>query len=212
MIRTSYHQGWPHRPDHDLETFPGPQHFRLSPTSAAGNSSFQHFPPLDATVSPVPMSVTSESAIGPRRMDFDQPWDDDDDPDDDPRRNRTPIQIPNRRADIFDISTPTATHQVPPSPVQPPLPPPSSIPHPIPLAPMQPALPPNPFTIGTSSQLPVKHIPRSQVTRPFALPKVPVIHPPRPLANRPQKYIESSSPWKADRHDREIRDRPPRLF
>ena len=155
--------------------------------------------------------MSATSSIGPRRMDFDQPWDDDDDPDDDPRRNSTPIQIPNRRADIFDISTPMATHQVPPSPVQPPLPPPPSIPHPIPLTPVQPASPPNPFTIGTSSQLPVKHISRPQVSRPFALPKATVIRPPRPYVG-PQKYLESPSPWKDDKHDREIRDRPHRLF
>ena len=48
------------------------------------------------------------------------------------------------------------------------------------------------------------------MSRPFALPKATVIRPPRPFVG-PQKYLESPSPWKVDNHDREIRDRPPRL-
>ena len=132
-------------------------------------------------------------------MDFDQPWDDDDD-DEDPRRDRTPIQLP-KRADIFDISTPVAI---------PPLPPPPSIPHPVPLTPMQPVFPQNPFSLGTTSQLPLKHITRPPVTRPFALPQtLKVIRPPRPRVG-PEKHLETSSPWSKETHDRERRDRPPR--
>ena len=56
-LEKHFEQGWPHGPDHDLETFPGPQIFRLSPQSATGNLNVQHLPPLDATVSPIPMSV-----------------------------------------------------------------------------------------------------------------------------------------------------------